>query len=352
MPEPLCVGILHDTDARPPGRTGLRCWLQLAFDDLIASGRIDRPVAFEEAWGLGLPEGTAATVGRSFRSLAEREVLLIVGPAVGDNALVVTPLAEALRVPTINWAGTERARGDYMFHLQVGSHEDEGVVLARRALREGCRRVAVIHDRGVIGRRYLSYFLAEAAHAGLGRVASVPVPIVANGAAREVDEALASDPDGIVYLGLGLAACAVAEALSARGWTGSRLMNTAGIRGYAPDLGHAFEGWTYVDMHADDNRTLAELTMRLGIAPENRFRAASGYDLARLAAEGIARATELTREGIRDGLEQIKWLAAAEGYEGTHLSFGHHERGALHGRYLVLRRWEGGRSVPADPAAA
>ena len=41
---------------------------------------------------------------------------------------------------------------------------------------------------------------------------------------------------------------------------------------------------------------------------------------------------------MKDGLEQVKWLPAAEGHEGTLLGFGNHDRGALHGRYLVLRR--------------
>jgi len=41
----------------------------------------------------------------------------------------------------------------------------------------------------------------------------------------------------------------------------------------------------------------------------------------------------------------VKWLPAAEGHEGTLLGFGVHDRGALHGRYLVLRQWLDGESV-------
>ena len=77
----------------------------------------------------------------------------------------------------------------------------------------------------------------------------------------------------------------------------------------------------------------------------NPMAAAMGYDLGRLLAEGLARAPERTREGVKDGLEQVKWLPAAEGHEGTLLGFGNHDRGALHGRYLVLRQWSGGESV-------
>lgn len=62
-------------------------------------------------------------------------------------------------------------------------------------------------------------------------------------------------------------------------------------------------------------------------------RGLSGYDPA------------FAREGVRRGLEQIKWLPAAEGMEGTLLGFGIQDRGAPPGRYLVLRQWLGGKSV-------
>jgi ABC-type branched-subunit amino acid transport system substrate-binding protein len=341
---PLRIGILHDMDPVPPGRTNLRYWLDVAAQDLIANGRLDRGVEFEEEWCLGLPEGTAAAVEHAYEALVKRDVLMILGPAVGDNALVATPLADRFRVPTINWAGTERARGDYMFHLQVGSHEDEGPVLARHAARIGARRVAVVHDRAVIGKRYLAHFLAEAEVFGLtvGNVASVGA--MAADAGAEIDSVLAGGPDCFVYLGLGLSAPAVAGALAARGWSGPRLMNTSGIRGYDPDFGRALEGFVYVDMHDDRNAALNALQQRFAFAPAQRFRAAAGYDLGQLMAEGLARATEWTRDGVRDGLEQIKWVPAAEGRPGTQLSFGHYERAALHGEYLVLRQWIGGET--------
>ena len=64
-----------------------------------------------------------------------------------------------------------------------------------------------------------------------------------------------------------------------------------------------------------------------------------------LIGEGLARATEFTRDGVREGLEFIKWLPAAEGHDGTMLSFGNFDRGALHGRYLVVRQWQKGQSI-------
>ncbi|MFD1959282.1 hypothetical protein ACFSHP_09660 [Novosphingobium panipatense] len=37
-------------------------------------------------------------------------------------------------------------------------------------------------------------------------------------------------------------------------------------------------------------------------------------------------------------------MPAAEGHEGTLLGFGVHDRGALHGRYLVVRQWLSGET--------
>jgi branched-chain amino acid transport system substrate-binding protein len=345
MASPLKVGILNDLSAGPPSGTGIERWLRLAVDELIGAGRIDREVEFVNGWGIGLPYGTAAAVERAFADLIGQGVLVIVGPSVGDNALVATPLAERHRVPTLNWAGSERARGDYMFHLQVGSHEDESIIIANHLAALGVERVCVVYDRSPIGRRHYHFFQTEAEVVGLRIAAASSISPISQHCASVVDLALEAKPHALVYLGFGLAARAVAKALSGRGWTGPRLMNTAGMHGYQSDVAEIFEGWTYLDMHSDHNRTLAALRERLGMASDRTYKAATGYDLGRLLAEGLARAPELTRDGVKDGLEQVKWLPAAEGYEGTLLGFGVQDRGGLHGRYLVFRRWLGGRST-------
>lgn len=352
MAAPLRVGILNDMADGPPGPVDIERWLRLCVDELTAAGRLDREVEFVHAWGLGLPGGTAAAVERAHAELVAKDALLIVGPAIGDNALVATPLAERARTPTLNWAGSERARGEYMFHLQVGSHEDESILLARHLAGLGARRVAVAYDRSPIGWRHLQFLLDEADILGLRIVASAGLSPLADEAGAEVDELVEARPDAVLYLGLGLAAPAFARALTARSWSGPRAMNTAGIRGYYGEFGAVVDGWAYVDMHSDGNRTLAALRERLGLRASASLAAAKGYDLGRLVAEGLARAPERTREGVREGLEQVKWLPAAEGCEGTLLGFGVYDRGALHGRYLVMRQWRDGESIEVDDAGA
>lgn len=345
MAAPVEVGILNDMSGGPPGPTDIERWLRLAVDEPVAAGRLEREVKFVNSWGLGLPAGSAAAVERAYRELVDRDVLMIVGPAIGDNALIATPLARSHGVPTINWAGAERARGDYMFHLQVGSHEEESIVLARHLAQLGIRYAGVVFDHSPIGHRHLEFLQEEADLIGLQIVGAAAIAPLDEDATDQMDELLSVGIDALVYLGLGLSAPAVARAAAARGWDGPCAMNTAGIRGYAPEFGRTIDGWTYVDMHSDRNATLAALCRRLNVPPGGRLAAAKGHDLGRLVAEGLARAPALTREGVREGLERVKWLPAAEGHEGTLLGFGIQDRAALHGRYLVLRQWRDGHSV-------
>jgi ABC-type branched-subunit amino acid transport system substrate-binding protein len=348
MAAPIRVGILHDmtddVDDELPD-SSLEARLRPAVSSRLDAGRLDRDVEFVHAAGRGLPEGSAAAVARAFRELDEQDALLVVGPAVGDNALVATPLADEARLPTINWAGTERARSEFMFHLQVGSHEDESVLLARHVASLDVRRVGLVFDRSPIGRRYAAFFESECEVLGLELASRASIAPLAEDATEQVAAARTSGAEALVYLGLGLVGAVVAGARQDTAWDVPAAMNSAGLRGYDPAYGSQIDGWVYVDMVADDNCVLADLRASSTGAAVSGMTMAVGHDLGQLVAEGLARAPELTREGVRDGLELVKLVPAAEGRAGTTLGFGNWDHGALHGEYLVLRRWEGGSSV-------
>jgi len=339
------VGVLNDMGNGPDAPGDITDWLDREIKAVQAAGRLDAEVVFVHSYGLGLPTGTEAAVERAFLELARQDVALIVGPAIGDNALIATPWVERERIPTINWAGAERARGEWMFHHQVGSHEDESLLMARHMKALGADRVGVVFDQSPIGTRHLQYLEDEARIIGLEIVAAADISPLAEDASGEVARVLAAQPQGFVYLGLGLSAPAVARPLAASGWQGPRIMNTAGLRGYHGDFARDCNGWFYVDMHSDSNRTLNALREEMQLPPEQALWAAKGHDVGRLVAEGLGRAKDFSREGVKVGLEQIKWLPAAEGEEGTLLGFGIQDRGALHGRYLVLRQWLDGRTI-------
>ncbi|MDQ1361369.1 MAG: branched-chain amino acid transport system substrate-binding protein [Acidimicrobiaceae bacterium] len=354
MTEPILIGVLNDGE-RPSdldaGSAASTTYSQLAtdmalpIDAAIAAGRIDREVEFVHEYREGLPNGTAHAVEQAFTALVDAGVVLIVGPAIGDNAIVATPIADAKRMPTINWSASERARSDFMFHLQVGSHEDESILMARYLAGNGHQRVGVIYDKTPIGRRHLTFFENECELLGLGVSVRVSIPPLASDATAQVVTLINENVDGIVYLGLGWAGREVAKARTARNFSVPAIMNAAGMRGVEASYAHDIDGWVYPDMHSDGNETLADVRQQLGEDPPRGAALAFGYDMGQLVAEAIARAPELNRFGIRAGLEETKLIPAAEGHQGTTLGFGRWDRGALKGSYLVLRQWKDGQTV-------
>src|SRR5262249_54080673 len=107
-----------------------------------------------------------------------------------------------------------------------------------------------------------------------------------------------------------------------------------------------WDGWTYADTFSEENPRFAALSRTVVAAGRSAGPGEAGaHDMGRLLAEGFARAPELTRPGVRAGLERVKALPAASGRAGTLMGFGNWDRAALKGPYLVLREWCGGRSV-------
>ncbi len=155
----------------------------------------------------------------------------------------------------------------------------------------------------------------------------------------------ATEPDALVYLGLGMSSRPVALSLAELGWAVPVVANSALMFGYMrPDWRDGWAGWEYVDIIADDNRRrqrLGEEAPQLAAGPMG----CAALDMGRLLGEALARADHLTRAGVRDTLESVKRLPATCGHDGTTLTFGHYDHGALHGDYLVLRTWADNRSV-------
>ncbi len=75
---------------------------------------------------------------------------------------------------------------------------------------------------------------------------------------------------------------------------------------------------------------------------------AAGDDMGRLLVEALAGAEILTREAVKEAFERIKCLPATLGEPGTTLGFGHWDRAALKGGFILLRQWVGGRSLPVS----
>ena len=343
-PAPILLGMLFDFP-QGDGGSSLEEAVRLGFDDAASGGRVDRGIELVSRQADGLPSGTARSVTDAFAELDDAGVLAIVGPSISDNGIVVRDIADAARLPCINYTGGAITRSEFMFHYQVGSLEEEPAVLAAHLRERGLVRPAIVHDRSPVGTHYAEWFDLAAATEGVEVTGRAAVSPLAEDVTPAIERLSAARPDALVYLGLGVAARAVAVAVGGLAWDVPVVANSALMFGYArPDWREGWEGWTYVDTIADDNPArvaLRERSKRTAAGPVG----VAAYDIGRLLGEAIARAGHLTRDGVTDGLERVKRLPASSGYEGTTMGFGTWDHAALKGGYLVLRQWRDGRSV-------
>jgi ABC-type branched-subunit amino acid transport system substrate-binding protein len=339
---PALVGVLYDF---PQGDGGalFEDALRLGLDSVRRA--FDRPVDLVAVHARGLPAGTAHEMERSFEELANAGVLAVAGPSISDNALVVQPLTDRLGVPCINYSGGERTRGPWMFHYQVGSLQEEPVVLAAHLAGQGCSSVALAHDQSAVGRGYAEAFAEACTARRVELVASAPVAPLADDLVGVVRRLRSSEPSALCYLGLGVAARPLALAVAEEDWKVPVVANSALMFGYArKDWRQAWDGWVYVDTVSDANAERAVLRERSPRSAAGPIGVAA-YDMGRLLGEALERAAHLTRDGVRQALESVKALPAASGGPGTTMGFGPWDHGALKGPYLVLRAWRDGKTV-------
>jgi len=285
---------------------------------------------------------------KALRELAtDGDVLAVIGPAVADNAIACTPVADEVELPTINWSGSHLTRSQWMFHYQVGSLEEEPYVVARHLATRELRRVGLVREDSMIGRQ-LASSLAEAVElSGLELVGTVDLAVSGDDGEAAVTGLEALAPEAVVYFGLGVSANGLAHALVGRAWpvvTNSALMFAHAF----PELRKDVDGWVYVDVYDEANPVRCALLEQLDVADALGIGAVATYDMARLVGYALRRAPELTRAGVREGLERVKQVPAALGSPGTIMGFGNWKHNALEGSYLVLRQWRDGDSVMLD----
>ncbi len=325
--------------------------IRFRFEEALDSGELDRPVELVVRSGHGLPTGTAKAVTDAWQALVDDGVLAIIGPGITDNCIAVVPLFEAQRVPTINFPGTNRSRGQYGFQYQIGLLNGDGPLIARAMRRRDFQTVAVIRDRSPIGVEYFESFEEECERSGLTICADVKCSPVATDLSAEVRAAAASNPDTLAYLGFGGILVDLSRALTAAGWDPPWFTTSAGMHFYrkTPDERRAMNGWVYVDMVDEDNAVMSAMLDRYEQCSGTRpFSAIAGgmYDMATLAVLGLRYATVHTPHGVMEGLERISQVPMALGGRGTVGGFGPWERTALKGPdFLVLRQMSGVETV-------
>ncbi len=221
--------------------------------------------------------------------------VVIAGPTVSDNGIVVRDHVDAIEVPCVNYTGGAITRSRWMFHYQVGSLEEEPYVLVDHLRRLGRQRVAVLHDDTPVGHNYGMWFeRAVAERGGPQMLSRASVSPLATDLEPAVRAAVADDPDALVYLGLGVAARAVALGVEACGWNGPVAANSALMFGYGRrEWRSAWDGWPYVDTISDTNTVRAALRERSKVHAGGPIGVAA-FDMGRLIGLGMAMADDVT----------------------------------------------------------
>ena len=349
----MTIGVLYDFDQGDGGayfESGLRLGLERAGLEKAGVGHVARESELVARHADGLPGGSAEAVADAFAELVDAGVVAIVGPSITDNGLIVRDLCDDAGVACVNYTGGAITRSRWMFHYQVGSLEEEPHVLADHLGSRGLRRVSVLHDDTPVGTNYQLWFERAVTRSPVRIVHAAAVSPLAEDLSDEVGTALAAQPDALVYLGLGVAARAVALALAAAGWSGPVVANSALMFGYGRREWRAgWDGWAYLDTVSDANAervALRETSPALAGGPIG----VAAYDIGRLLGTALLLAdrvdgAEPTRDALRDGLERVKRMPAASGRPGTVMGFGQWDHAALKGDALVLRSWRDGRTV-------
>ncbi|MBW2698575.1 MAG: ABC transporter substrate-binding protein [Deltaproteobacteria bacterium] len=341
---PIRVGVLFDYPP-PLGNQYFEAGFPVGLDEVVRTGRLDVPVEVVTRQSVGLPMGSASDVSRAFAELDREGVLVVVGPSISDNSVVIRDDAAAARLPVLNWAGGEQARGEWMFHYPIGSLGDEPPILAARLAERSLGHPAVVHDDSIVGRSYRDHFSAAAVRVGLEIAGAAAIDPVATDVRAQLQDLWSSGPNALLYFGVGESSRALALALADLGWDVPVLACSALMYGYVmPGWRAGFEGWEYLDTVSDDNRVRAALARQSEDAAAHPV-SCGAYDIGRLIGEGLARAPELSRAGVAEGLRLVKQLPAASGYDGTLMGFGVWDHAALKGPFLVLRTWRDGQSV-------
>jgi branched-chain amino acid transport system substrate-binding protein len=338
------VGALLDYTFTEPVRRLFVDAHQLAFDEALEDGVIDRSIELLIEECDGLPRGNTHHVIAGWQRLADQGVVAVVGPMVSENGIPLREYVDEVgRVPTIMWGGSDLLYGEWCFSISNGSLPEEPIVMANYLAHQGVDRIGVIYEDSAIGNEYLTFFRAACRYEGLRIVAQEPISQIEDDLTVAVSATREAGSEGLVYLGFGLPGVHINTALRALDWDPPRVMTTAFLTApYTPYGMKALHGWAGLDQYDEENAVgqgvLDRFEARYGYRPAN-FYPLVCFDVANSVARAIGNARPLSPRGVRDGMYGVRMLPAACGGPRTLISYApHNHRAWLGPDYLVVRK--------------
>jgi ABC-type branched-subunit amino acid transport system substrate-binding protein len=344
--DPIKIGWLGSALDGPNG--GYDKIHRLAFDQALEQGVLTRPYEFVLHAENGLPNGSARNAIDGFRSLVDDGCVAVAGAYSSDNAMVVGPVANELEVPLVSWCGTERFSGPYCFRLGNGDCGGDPALIVGWLKRNGYERVAVLSEVSPNGEEYFRYFRQECRRRGVSVAAVETVSQQPADLATHLDTLRSVGADALVYLGYGVLAATglMREALDNLAWDPPRIMTTA-FMFYLMGF-DKFEGWVGIDQLCPANQLAARFHERYVARYQSdppmwpNAIPVLAYDTARVLVEALFRAPVLSGFGVKEGLEQIRFMPSATGGPQTHIAAGPYDHQMFKGDWLLYGRVRNG----------
>jgi branched-chain amino acid transport system substrate-binding protein len=297
--------------------------IRLAVEELNAKGGVKgKQLDVKTYDSQGKPEEAALA---ATRLITQDKVTVLLGEVASSRSLAMAPIADANKVPHITPSSTNpkvTKDGDKTrpFVFRVCFIDPfQGTVMAKFAKERGIGKVAILRD---VGNAYsvglADYFLSKYKELGGTIVNDQSYKAGDQDFKAQLTAIKARAPEAIYvpgyYTDVALIARQARELgmkvplMGGDGWDSAKLFEIGG---------QAIEGSFFSNHYSPDDPSpriqefIKNFKARYGAVPDSM--AATGYDAAMVAADGIARAKDVTGEAIAEAIAQTKEFPGVTG---------------------------------------